>query len=83
MVRPLRCLCWPAGRLQTDLGYPANYGDDVYLYNVTNNNYTVYSYYGANGWSPSEPWIGLGQAFVLVPNTNNTYTWPRQFTTCQ
>jgi hypothetical protein len=69
-----------AGRLQTDLGYAATNFDDVYLYNGSG--YNVYEFYGGN-WTPSEPWIALGQAFVLEPAATNTYTWTRAFTTCQ
>jgi hypothetical protein len=75
-----------AGRLQTDLGYAPTLYDNVYLYTNSSHGsgYFDYTYYGTNdGWSPSEPWIALGQSFVLQPGTNNTYTWTRHFTTCQ
>ena len=74
-----------AGGLQTSLGYSPALGDEVYIWDVTNY-YPAYSYCTNRGggnpaWTPSEPSIQVGQAFLLLPAATNL--WTRTFTTCQ
>jgi hypothetical protein len=61
-----------AGKIMTDLGFPATNGDKVYLYN-TGGTYTCYSK-TPTGWSPSEPIIAVGQGFFLDTVTNKTWS---------
>jgi hypothetical protein len=72
-----------AGGLQSTLGYVPNVGDGVYLWDQTITNWDYYQYIPQSRrstnyiWSPSEPMIGIGQAFTIDPSTN--ITWQMNF----
>jgi hypothetical protein len=69
-----------AGLLTSSLQFPiGNSGDAVYVMRDTAADYTTYTSNGTS-WSPSEPFIGLGQAFWASP-VYNTWVWTRVFWT--
>jgi hypothetical protein len=64
-----------AGGVSSVLGLPATPGDEVYTYN---NGYTTYIFDELDAiWTPSEPTVNVGQAFLArkVSGTN----WVRNF----
>jgi len=68
-----------AGLLQTDLGYAPGSGDLVYKFNSAGQNYPPASSYGTKGgWAPSQPSMGVGEAFFLSSTLGGT--WTRNFT---
>lgn len=75
-----------AGGLETNLGYSPHTNDTVYIWSPTITNYNSFTYAQVHGtntfaWSPSEPSLEVGQAFVFAPALTNT--WTRSFSTCQ
>lgn len=68
-----------AGKLQTDLKYPAADGDTIYTYAA--GAYTIYSFSDLFGWDPSEPTISVGQAFWSQRVAAGT--WNRNFSVNQ
>jgi hypothetical protein len=70
------------GKLQTDLGYAPNNGDNIIRFNVTNQAYIspFYSYSKKSGWTPSEPVLNVGEAFWLQTGAGVSGTWSRNFT---
>jgi len=65
-----------AGAIQTSLQYtPADVGDTVQLWDATAQAYnpTIYTYLGG-AWDPSEPVIGIGQAFVTMRAAAGSWT---------
>jgi hypothetical protein len=67
-----------AGRISTDLHYTnATAGDVLQLYN-SNGVLTTYTCNGGSNWSPSEPYIGLAQGFILKSASN--HAWTQTFT---
>jgi hypothetical protein len=51
-----------AGKVTTDLGFPAEPGDQIMTYGPSG--YTTYTFDGSTlNWTPSEPALGLGGAF--------------------
>lgn len=68
-----------AGLISTDLALPGEAGDTLYVYS---GGYSAYLFDDLDmAWTPSEPTIGVGQAFFYVKNTGNTGTaWTRNFT---
>jgi|GEM_PF-1369100 len=59
-----------SGYISTDLGYPIQNGDHVYA--MPNHNLIEYQY--TNGtWSPSEPYISVGQAFWSDKTTEDNW----------
>ncbi len=67
-----------AGHVQTDLGYNPNSGDKVLLWNGTNFTTNTYTY--PTGWSPSEPYIKIGEGFVILAVQSNI--WTKTLSTC-
>jgi hypothetical protein len=67
-----------AGRLSTDLGFPASHGDQVRFW-TNGTNLASFTYTnncaGTNWtWCPTEPVLGFGQGFILTTaNTNNVW----------
>jgi hypothetical protein len=68
-----------AGLLATDLGYTPATGDIVYQFNSTAQTYnTANGYSTKGGWAPSQPTVGVGEAFFLSSGAGGT--WSRNFT---
>lgn len=68
-----------AGLITTDLGLPGEPGDALFVFS---GGYTTYTYDEFDPvWLPSEPSIGVGQAFFFqkAPTSVNS-TWTRNFT---
>jgi hypothetical protein len=67
-----------AGRVATDLGYPAADGDIIYTF--AGGTYSIFTYdlSGVGGWDPSEPTIAVGQGFwsrkVAAGNWTRTFS---------
>lgn len=66
------------GRLSRHLGVPAE--EDLLVYLFENGNWVLYEY-SFGEWSPTEPWIGAGDAFWLRSPTallwkQHYWTWP-------
>jgi hypothetical protein len=71
-----------AGGVETTLGYPANSGDVIYIYDAGTSAYNTYTFAPASKggtpvWSPSEPQIAVGQSFWL--QTAQTTVWTNVF----
>jgi len=68
-----------AGKISTDLGLPGEANDQMYTYN---NGYTAYTFDDVDlAWTPTEPTIGVGQAFFYKKAANATKSqWVRNFT---
>ena len=63
-----------AGRISTDLLYTnASSNDTLQIWNVTNRAFATYTNRGGANWSPSEPYIGLAEGFILHSATNHTW----------
>ena len=63
-----------AGRISTDLGYTnAEVGDLLLKWDTTNQVYINFTNNGGASWSPSEPYIGMGEGFVLHSATNHVW----------
>jgi len=67
-----------AGLLQTDLLYQPVIGDLVYKFNSAAQTYFATSGFTKSGWGPSQPNIGVGEAFFLSSAAGGT--WTRNFT---
>jgi hypothetical protein len=68
-----------AGLLATDLGYVPAQSDLVYKFDSVAQNYPpASSYTTKGGWSPSQPSMGVGEAFFLSSTLGGT--WTRNFT---
>jgi hypothetical protein len=69
----------PQAGTATQLGIPGEDGDILQTYSGT---YSAFSYDGLdNAWSPSDPQIGLGQAFFYKKAATSTQSnWVRNFT---
>lgn len=63
-----------AGKVQTDLGFPAVNGDKVWTF--VNGVYTTYTR-RPTAWAPSEPSIDVGQGFFSQSTAGGT--WTRNF----
>jgi hypothetical protein len=68
-----------AGKISTDLALPAEANDQAYTYN---NGYTAYTFDDVDlVWTPSEPNVGVGQAFFYKKAASSTKSqWVRNFT---
>jgi hypothetical protein len=66
------------GALVTDLGWPQADGDTVYMFDAGKQDYDIFSYLALfTAWSPSEPVLGVGDAFFV--NKPAASTWTREF----
>lgn len=66
-----------AGTIQTQLQYvPAEVGDTVQLWVPAQQKYNpvIYTYLGTGTWDPSEPTIGIGEAFVTSRASGGSWT---------
>jgi len=66
-----------AGTIQTQLQYsPADVGDTVQLWAPAQQKYSsvIYTYLGGGVWDPSEPAIGIGEAFVTSRAAGGSWT---------
>jgi len=68
-----------AGKITTDLGLPAEANDQAYTYN---GGYTAYNFDDVDlVWTPTEPNVGVGQAFFYKKAASSTKSqWVRNFT---
>jgi len=68
-----------AGKITTDLGLPAEPGDQTFFYA---NGFTSYTFDDVDlAWVPSEPTAAVGQGFFYTKNPAATQTnWIRNFT---
>jgi len=67
-----------AGKLATDLGFPAAAGDTFFTYSCTGGYADATFDPDFGGWTPAEPVIGVGQGFWAV--TSAAVEWKRDFT---
>lgn len=65
-----------AGLLQTDLGFPANAGDRVFLFDSDLKQYSIRINIGSS-WINGEPMVDVGDAFFV--NLVNPANWDRNF----
>jgi hypothetical protein len=66
------------GKITTDLGFPGKPGDQVFKFDPAGQKYTIFAFDDLiNAWSPSEPTIGVGEAFFV--RKANADTWTRTF----
>jgi hypothetical protein len=65
-----------AGLLQTDLGYPTGGDDVIYQWSAASGSYNISSI-AFGSWSPSEPTIGVGEAFWAKVGVDAD--WSRNF----
>jgi hypothetical protein len=64
-----------AGKISTDLGFPAAENDQIFVFNTAQNKYATSTFqFGA--WD-NEPTIDVGQAFFV--QTGAAKDWPRNF----
>jgi hypothetical protein len=68
-----------AGGVTTVLEFPAAVGDAVYTFDPATQQYGAFTYLGV--WSPSEPSIGVGEAFFS--RSGAAKTWSRTFSVNQ
>ena len=61
------------GRLSTDLLFPAENGDKVFVFNPVIATYSVHTYSGS--WTPSEPVIPIGQSFWVKKGAAADWVW--------
>jgi hypothetical protein len=67
-----------SGALVSALGFPQADGDQVFKFNTGSQSYEIYSYLEIfESWDPSEPVIGVGEAFFV--NKPAAVTWTREF----
>ena len=66
-----------SGFVSTDLGAPVAQFESVFTYNQATG-YSSYTIGFGGGWSPSEPIMGVGQAFFLKKNVGGV-NWTRVF----
>jgi len=64
-----------AGKVSTDLGFPADEGDQVFIYNPTTGKYRT-SNYSFGAWD-TEPTLDVGQAAFF--RVDNAHDWKRSF----
>jgi hypothetical protein len=64
-----------SGLLQTDLGFPAAVGDQVFVFDSGSQTFNTHSFFGT--WISSEPTIGVADAFFV--NKIAETAWNRNF----
>lgn len=69
-----------AGVLDTDLGWEAQSGDVIYVFDNAANNYIISSRLGPV-WSPAAPMVGVAESFFV--KVNAARTWTREFSVNQ
>lgn len=69
-----------AGKLVTDLKYPAADGDTIYTY-ANPGGYTISGFTDLFGWDPAEPSVAVGQSFWSQKSAAGT--WTRNFSVNQ
>jgi hypothetical protein len=63
-----------AGGISSVLGFTAQtYGDVLVKWDPTNQVAVSFTNFGGTNWSPIEPSIGIGEGFILVSVTNQTW----------
>jgi hypothetical protein len=66
-----------AGRISTDLGFPAVQNDTLFQY-VNPSGYSTYTYdVDLGGWDPAEPTIAVGEGFFIQSTAG--HAWTRTF----
>jgi hypothetical protein len=65
-----------SGALESQLGFPADY-DIVHRWNAGLGAFDTYVHFPEIGWDPSEPNLGVGEAFWL--ETDSARNWTRTF----
>ncbi len=67
-----------AGGISSVLGFTNATSNDVLLkWDVTNQDFVTYTNLGGTNWSTNEPYIGLGEGFILHSASN--HTWIQRF----
>ena len=70
-----------AGRVTTDLGYPAAPFDTIFKFNTVDQMYNVYTYDPDEGWlrnaSPDEPQLGIAESVFILRSIGGS--WDRIF----
>jgi len=72
-----------SGKLQENLSFPAEVGDQVFLFNAGTQSYQVFEYSqnpftGNAAWSPSEPEVRVAESF-FVNKVSDNVAWNRDF----
>lgn len=74
-----------AGKVQTDLGLPAQVNDVVYVWNAVTQGYKIFTKRSATLWTgvtgETEPAVGVAEGFFLKAGTAGT--WTRSFSVNQ
>jgi hypothetical protein len=67
-----------AGKVTTDLGFPAAAGDTIYQFNSATGAYNINSFDDLdNAWLPAEPTVAVGEAFFVRKGA--AADWTRTF----
>jgi hypothetical protein len=67
-----------AGKITTDLGFPAGAGDVIYQFNSTTDQYVINSFDDLdNAWVPAEPTVAVGESFFVKKAAAGN--WTRNF----
>lgn len=70
-----------AGGISSGLKYTnATSGDLLLKWDANNQVFVTYTSDGGTNWSPSEPYIGLAEGFILKSASN--HTWVQTFSPC-
>jgi hypothetical protein len=60
------------GLLSSQLAYSPSQDDTAFIWDVGTGQYDVYTYVGS-AWSPSQPTLSAGQAFLIFPSASQTW----------
>jgi hypothetical protein len=70
------------GKITADLAFPGKPGDQVFKFDAVAQKYAVFGFDDLeNKWTPTEPVIGVGEAFFV--RKANADTWTRSFSVNQ
>jgi hypothetical protein len=79
----IRSSAVPQTGTATDLQYPAANNDRIYRWNNANGSYSIFTFTGALGWTPTNPTINVGEAFFARNAQAATENWTRNFSVNQ
>lgn len=68
-----------AGKLTTDLGFPAADLDTVFQWDKATQGYKPAASFGFGAWDPAEPTLGVGEAFFVDKAPGTAGNWTRTF----
>lgn len=70
-----------AGKVSTDLGFPAGEGDAIFQWNPAGQTYRAAVSYSFGAWDPAEPTVAVGEAFFVEKAA--AASWTRTFSVSQ